>query len=74
MWCTSVTPALRRWGQRREDQEFKVTLNYIKSFRPTWATGDPVSKIEQGLELRHSRSEDWSSVSNTYHSAPLKLL
>ena len=30
--------------QMWEDPEFKTILSYIVSWRPAWATGDPVSK------------------------------
>lgn len=40
---TLVISALRRY--KLEDQEFEVTLSYIGSLRPVWATRDLISRV-----------------------------
>lgn len=40
VWYTAVTPGLGK--QRQEDQELKVSLGYISSWRSVWTTGDSV--------------------------------
>lgn len=44
-----VTPVLGRW--RREGQEFKVSLRYTESLRPTWSTWTPLSKVQQQANI-----------------------
>lgn len=40
---TLVISALRKY--KLEDQEFEVTLSYIGSLRPVWATRDLISRV-----------------------------
>lgn len=37
-WYTTVIPTLRK--EKHRDQEFKVSLSYLTSLRPTWTTWD----------------------------------
>lgn len=41
-WYMLLFLALER--QKQENQKFKAILSYIKSLKPAWDTGNPVSK------------------------------
>jgi hypothetical protein len=53
-WGHCEIPALRR-----EDQEFKVILGYVESWRLTWATQDSASKRNKYGKGRKGRKIIW---------------
>lgn len=42
-------PEVQKWSQ--ESLEFKVILNYSRSFRPAWDSWEPISS-EQNLAIK----------------------
>lgn len=37
-------------GRGQEDQKFRVTLSYMMSLKPDWATEDPISKRQNNKD------------------------
>lgn len=44
-WCKSIIQPLREW--RQEHQEFRVTLGYLRKFKPSLGYIDPYLKTKQ---------------------------
>lgn len=54
-----------------KDQEFKITFDFIASFRPVWATGDHVSMTTTIIQMPRGRNPweapKWLSVNYLSH-------